>query len=148
MITICSGCRKNRFCSWYRELRRRNARRTTNLMRSNSFGLKETFMASRVILRRVSPRSAESLGAVRAGSNLVTEFIDSDSGAVLKSFSIPARSQPRSSSCLHCESPFLKQEDLAGVIKASLSPRMPNMNVSIYIVIAIVVSYPSGERKQ
>ncbi|EER17987.1 conserved hypothetical protein [Perkinsus marinus ATCC 50983] len=72
-------------------------------------------------------------------SNLVTEFIDSDSGAVLKSFSIPARSQPRSSSCLHCESPFLKQEDLAGVIKASLSPRMPNMNVSIYIVIAIVL---------
>ncbi|KAF4669504.1 hypothetical protein FOL46_001372 [Perkinsus olseni] len=72
-------------------------------------------------------------------SNLVTEFVDSESGRVLKSFSIPARSQPRVSTCPHCESPVLKQEDLAGVIRASLSPRMPNMNVSIYIVIAIVL---------
>ncbi|KAF4724369.1 hypothetical protein FOZ62_002054, partial [Perkinsus olseni] len=82
-------------------------------------------------------------------SNLVTEFVDSESGSVLKSFSIPARSQPRVSTCPHCESPVLKQEDLAGVIRASLSPRMPNMNVSIYIVIAIVArGFANLTRKQ
>ncbi|KAF4677906.1 hypothetical protein FOL47_008972 [Perkinsus chesapeaki] len=72
-------------------------------------------------------------------SGLVTDFIESETGAVLKSFSIPARSQPRVSSCPTCESPVLKQEDLGGVVRASLSPRMPNMNVSIYIVIALVL---------